>query len=1013
MKKNKSNPMESIGRKIFLSLFFFFAIGVFGAIAQTNLTGTVTDDLDQPLPGVSVVVQGTTTGIVTDFDGKYSINVKPSDVLVFSYLGMKDYVITVGTRSKIDVVLQDDAKLLSEAVVIGYGSAKAKDLTSPITVLKADDISRQMTSSPMGGLQGKIAGVQIVGSGKPGGTPNVRIRGAGSFNIDKQTPLYVVDGMFFDNIDFLNNDDIESMSVLKDASSSAIYGVRAANGVVIITTKKGIPNRKPQVTYNGWIGFQKASNVLKMANSTEYTKFINDVGDAGIQKWIENSINLYGGANGVPSTNTDWYDELTRTALMQNHSVDVTGGSQNTSYSLGVNYLEQEGILNAKNDYKRTNIKVRIDTDVTDWLKIGANVILSNSNQYADGGNPWLSAYYNPSIYPAYDKNNISSLNPSGFASGSEIGLPSFFFNPLAIAQHNEDERYDRNYVLPSFYAEARFLDDKLTFKSSFSQSMETMRYRKFVPEYSVGGSQQRAVNGLYKRTEYRNNWVLDNVVTYRDSFDKNNFSVLAGNSFRQDFWQLQKIEGMDIPTGSETYWYVTNGTPVTLSDSDNGSKYRGLSYFGRLMYDYDGKYLLTATMRADGSNKFVERWGYFPSVGLGWVMSQENFMKENLSGINFFKVRANWGKLGNDKVDPGAPFSKVNFVPGGIFNGVPLPGITRNPFFSALKWESTEEIDLGFDMNLLDNRLSVTFDYYSRTVRDAIFNKTLSFGAGEVNVNGGEMVNKGLEFGLGWNDELNKDFKYNVNINLSTLNNKVTDLDGNNNMESNSGRQINRIGEPFQSFYGYKAIGVYQNEAELAADPIAVANNLKVGDLIYWAADRDKGLTADDRVILGSFMPKFSLGGNVGFMYKQVDFNLAFQGQFNYKVYNFKRAQRPNQTAMNIDKDLADNYWRGEGSTNSYPSAAGLNRSWNTGRMNSFLVESGNYLTIQNIQMGYTFTNLIKSNNKSSLRLSVTAERPFNFFSYNGFTPQMWNGIDNNVYPQTSTYTFGVKFIY
>lgn len=1003
-------------------LMCVFSLAIFNAAAQTKtISGVVTDDSKEPLPGVTIRVKNTTVGTATDFDGNYTIAANVGDVLEFSYMGMKTQDKTVGSATTIDVILADDSKLIGEVVVIGYGSAKAKDLTSPISTLKSDEISRQMTASPMGGLQGKVAGVQIVGAGQPGSTPRVRVRGAGSFNLDNQSPLYVVDGMMFDNIDFLNNDDIDNISILKDASSSAIYGVRAANGVVIVTTKKGIPNRKPQITYNGWIGFQKASNVLKMANSAQYTEFVKDTGDKGILSYIDNSIKLYGGTNGVPNVNTDWYDELLKTALMQNHSVDITGGSQNTSYSLGVNYLEQEGILNVDNEYKRTNIKARIDAGITDWLKVGANMILSSSDQQTNSGNPWVSAYYNPSIYPVYDSNNASGMNPDGFASSSQIGMPGFYFNPVGVAKYAQNQNYNRINILPSFYAEGRFLEDKLTFKTSFNQSIEFMRFREFIPEYQIGGSQQRVVNVLYKRMEYRNNWLVDNVLTYKDSFGKNNFSVMAGNSFRQDYWQLQRIEGTDIPTGSETYWYIHNGSQApSLNDPardetwpDNGSKYRGLSYFGRLMYDYDGKYLVTATMRADGSNKYVDKWGYFPSVGLGWVVSSESFIKENISAINFLKLRANWGKLGNDKVNPGAPFSTVNFVQGGIFGGVAAPGITRNPFYSALKWEAVEEIDLGMDLTVLNNRLAITFDYYNRTIRNAIFGQTLAFGAGSININGGEMQNRGVELSFDWNDVIGQDFKYNVGLNFTTLRNKITDLNGQDNMLVNGSRQINRVGEPFQSFYGYKVIGVYQTEAEIAADPIAVANNLQVGDFIYWAADREKGLTDDDRVILGSYMPKFSMGGNLGFVYKQIDFNLAFQGQFGFKIYNFNRAQRPNQTAINLDEDLAKNYWRGEGSTNSYPSAAGLNKSWNVGRMNSFLVEKGDYFTIQNMQLGYTFDNIIKSSNGSKLRLSVTAERPFNFFGYNGFSPQVWNGIDNNLYPQASTYTFGVKFIY
>lgn len=1020
MKENALNSTQVVWRKLCLFLFFTFSIGVFGAFAQT-VTGTVTDTQKEPLTGVTIVVKGSTLGTMTDLDGNYSIEAKSSDVLEFSFIGMKTQTVTVGDKTVINTVLEDDAKMLTETVVIGYGTAKAKDLTSPITTISSDDVTKHLTASPMQALQGQVSGVQIVSSGQPGSSPKVRIRGAGNFDNDKQGPLYVVDGMLFDNIDFLSNNDIENISILKDASSSAIYGVRAANGVVIVTTKKGLPNRKPQVTYDGYVGFQKASNVLNMANSSQYTTFMKEMGDKNILEIINNSVNTWGGTDGVPAVSTDWYREMLKTAIMHSHSVGITGGGESTSYAIGVNYLNQEGIMNVDNGFERINTRAKLDVNVTDWLKAGVNFVLTSSDQQTNSGNAWLAAYHNPSIFPIYDESMKSDLNPYGFASPQQIKLANYFWNPYAIAEYGQNQTYKKVQILPSYYLSANLLEDKLTLKTSFNQDLSFLRYRQFTPAYNIGGdigsNQILSASYLQKRTEYTNNWVWDNTATYRDSFDKNNFTFMLGNSVRKERWELQRIEGTSVPEGKEEYWYVANGiqTSQKLTDkdywADNGTEYRGLSFFGRMMYDYDGRYLLSATMRADGTSKYQEKWGYFPSVGLGWVVTQEDFMKEQ-KALNFLKIRVNWGKLGNDKNDASDGFASINQNQG-IFNDTKYPGYTSLSIYSTLKWELTEEYDFGFDFTTLNNRLSGTFDYFDRKTKNAIFKKKLAFGTPSVLVNGGEIQNRGIELSLNWNDKVGKDFNYNVGLNLTTLKNKITNLDGLSLMEGDDG-QVKMLGQPVDAFYGYKILGVYQTKEEVAADPIAVANGLDVGDFKYQDTDDDGILTANDRVILGSHIPKFTLGGNIGFNYKNVDFGVTFQGQFNYEIYNKKRTARIYQSSLNMDEEWFNNRWTGEGSTNKYPSAAGSAKSWNIGKVNSFFVENASYFSIQNIQVGYTFNNIFpQSSNKSSLRLSITAERPFNFFSYNGFTTDVSNGIDTNVYPLASTYSFGVKLIY
>lgn len=1006
-----------------LSLFLLFTFwSVVGVFAQsTTITGVVLDSSKEPIPGVSVIIKDTQTGTITNLDGAFTINAKPSDILEFSFIGMKGKSVQVGNKTIVNVTLEDDSFLLEETVVIGYGTAKAKDLTSPIATISNDQVTKHITASPMQALQGQVSGVQIVSSGQPGSSPTVRVRGAGNFDSGKQGPLYVVDGMMFENIDFLSSNDIENISILKDASSAAIYGVRAANGVVLVTTKKGMIDRKPEVTYDGYVGFQKASNVLKMANSSQYSTFMREAGDKDIIKIIDNSINLWGGKDGVPSANTDWYDQLLKTALIHSHSVGVTGGGKDVSYSIGASYLYQDGVMSVDNDFERINVRGRIDANITSWLKAGVNFVLVNSDQQTNGGNAWLAAYHNPSIYPVYDDSMKTDKNPKGFASPQQIGMANYFWNPYAIAFYGQEQTTKRTQILPSYYVEANLLDSKLTFKTSLSQNIEFMRYRYFMPSYNIGGDlgsgQVANSSSLQKRTEFNNNYIWDNTVTYRDSFGKHNFTAMVGNSVRKEHWELLRAEGTAIPEGKEEYWYIHNGLqkPQDVASegtwADNGNEFRGTSFFGRVMYDFDSKYLISATMRADGTSKYQTKWGYFPSVGLGWVLSEENFMQKQ-SLVNFLKLRANWGKLGNDKNRASDGFASISNIDG-IFDENKYPGYTSMSIYSTLKWELTEEYDFGFDFEMFDNRLSGTFDYYRRTTNNAIFAKKLPYGAGSVLVNGGKIRNSGFEVALNWNDKIGKDFSYTIGLNFSTLKNRVKSLNGLDIMEGNDG-QVKMVGQPIDVFYGYKVVGVYQNQAEIEADPIAKANNLVPGDLKYQDTDGDGILTADDRVVLGSHIPKYNLGGNLGFNYKNFDFSLAFQGQFKYKIYNKKRTARSYQSSLNMDREWYDRRWTGEGSSNSYPSASGSNRPWNIGKTSSFFLESGSYFTIQNIQLGYTFYNLFKNSpNKSSLRLNITAERPFNFFSYNGFTTNISNGIDSNVYPMASTFSFGVKFTY
>lgn len=1014
-----------------LMLFLCMLLTTGAVLAQGNITvtGTVTEKgTDLSAIGVNVLVKGTTKGAVTDIDGHYSIpDVSPKATLVFSYLGMVSVEEPIDGRTVINVKMAEDTQNLDEVVVIGYGTSKAKDLTAPIAVVKSEDIVKHATTSPMQALQGKVAGLQIVNSGQPGKGPDVRIRGIGSFGDTK--PLYVVDGMFYDNIDFLNNSDIQDLSILKDASAASIYGVRAANGVVIVTTKRGFINQQASITYDGYVGFQTATNVLKMANSAQYSLMQQGVGDATTLNIIKNSIDRYGGdlSTLAPDANTDWYEQLLRTAFIQNHSLDISGGTTKAAYSVGMNYTFQEGIMDAKNEYERFNFRAKADYTVFDWLKIGANMVLSNSTQYLPNNAAWQSAYQTPSIIPVKDENRTAEeAYPIKFASPGQIGFGGYFGNPVARAAYNNNKT-NTIQILPTFFAEFQLLPaSKLVFRTAYSQDIAFMQGRNYIEQFRVGGGQETTTSSLQKDSKFYRNWILDNTLTYRDTFGPHNFTALLGQSSRSENYRYLWGKAPGVPGGKEEYLYLSQGNANGRETGDDGTTFHGMSYFGRVTYDYLSKYLLSVTMRADGSSKYQEKWGYFPSVGAAWVMSEENFM-QNQKVFDFLKLRASWGKLGNDKVAASDGFASItqNLGTSGVFGPGIIPGYTNMSYFSFLRWEVVNELNIGTDFAMLNNRLGIEMDYYHRATENAVINAPLPMGAGSLLGNNGKITNSGFEISVNWNDKIGKDFSYYVGANLTTLKNKVKHLNGLPYIYGGSAefRTISEVGGSLNAFYGYELAGVYQTMEEVNSDPVAVKYNAKQidegsklipGDFRYVDRNGDDIIDSQDRTVLGSYLPDVTYGINVGFMYKQFDFSMVMQGQGGNQILNRKRGDRITQSNINYDEEMVKKRWTGEGSTNTYPSALGSVKPWNISRLNSFYIEDGSYFRIQNIQLAYTFPKKqMKKFSLPSIRLSLTAERPFTSFSANSFTPEVADGIDTQVYPMAATYTFGLKIIY
>ena len=1001
--------------KKILTFLLIAMCAIFGAQAKT-VKGTVVDQVNEPVIGASVTVVGTTNGTVTDFDGNFELkNVADNAVIKFSFMGMQAQELTA--QDVMNVQLLDDVKNLDEVVVIGYGSAQAKDLTAPISVVKGEELLATPSSSPMAAMQGKVAGVNVVNSGTPGEGPKVTIRGTGSFT--GGSPLYVVDGMFYDNIDFLNANDIADMSVLKDASAAAIYGVRAANGVVIVTTKHGSKNQPAKITYNGYVGIQKATNVLKMANSAEYATMLLEADYNAYETYMKNSIDRYGGSyassdfhNWTYGSNTDWYSELLRTALITDHSLSITGGGERATYSVGINYMRQDGVMDVENYYKRLNFRAALDYEATNWLKVGFNGVFSNGTQRTPNNLAWQQAFNAPGIYPVMDEKNEATF-PTHYASPETVGFANNFYNPVATANY-QNSKNEVNKFLSNFYAQITFIPNKLNFKTSYAYDFTSVRNRTYVPEYFVSATQHVDKSSVSKGESTYNNWIWDNVLTYKDSFGDHNLGVMLGQSVRQEKFHYLYGIGYGIIDGDDAYRYISSSSDqATRRASDDGTRYRSNSYFGRINYDYMGKYLLMFTFRADGTSKYQETWGYFPSVGAAWVMSRENFM-QNQNAIDYWKWRASWGRLGNNAVPASDGFRSVITGNGasGAFGNAVIAGFQNNSYFSSLKWEIVDETNVGFEFATLRNRLDVDVDWFYRLTKKAVIAPRLPFENGTLLQNIGKILNTGVDVTINWADRVGDHFKYNIGANFSYIHNEVKDLAGNPYIAG--GKTYQFVGEKMNSFYGYKVEGIYQTEAECAADKTAQANGLQPGDFKYKDLNGDGIVTGEDRTVLGSYLPNFIYGFNLGFQWKNLDFNLSTYGTAGGKMFNRKRGLRYAQSNYNFDHDQVANRWTGAGSTNTYPSAGAWVRTWNVSdqRVNDFLVEDASFFRIQNITVGYTFKN-IKFGNYTlpGIRISATADRPLTLFGANAFTPELNDpeGWDTEVYPLTATYTFGV----
>ena len=993
-----------------ISILFILLLIAFAAGAQNvNVSGKVTDSSGGPLPGVFVQQSGTSNAVSTDNAGRYTISVPPQSSLLFSCIGYQDTSVQLYDRTVIDVVMQEDTQTLDEIIVVGYGSQKSKDLTAPIVSVKGDELARQVNYHPMSSLQGKIAGVQVISSGAPGSSPSVRIRGTGSIG-DYANPLYVVDGVFVDDLGFLSPGDIQEMTVLKDASASAIYGVRAANGVVIITTRRG-QTGKATITYDGYVGIQTPVNVMKLAGRDQYVELLNEA-NASVPGYVPKVASDY------PYT-TDWYATLLRNALTHSHSLDVSGANDKTNYSVGLAYYDQEGIMKADNNYDRLNFRARLDQTVSKWLDLGVNTVVSRYAQATSDASAFFQAFVNPPVYGVINNDNTAAY-PVKYDSPQLYGFGNSYANPYAIAHYNENGEKGLNLVF-SVYAQAQFLDNRLKLRTSYNLDYGTYRTQSYIPEYFVGGSQGVTVSSLAKTFAQSDRHIIDNTITYADRIGPHSFSVMLGQSTRIERFTALSGSAVSVPAYDEQSKYIGNGSNSNSSVNDLSPApylYRGVSFFTRGTYNYKDRYLATLTFRADGSSKYNEKWGYFPSAGLGWVLTSEPFMAQQ-NAVDFLKLRASWGQLGNDSVPANSTLILGNIGTGvsavfgdNLYDGLGAQTVLQN----FLKWEVVSEWDVGVDFAFLRNRLSGELDYYHRTTDNVVFYVPIATGGGtaELLSNNGRVLNSGFELTLGWADSVGKDFQYNIGLNLSTIANKVLELQGRDYIPGASVRgnysTRTQVGYPVGAFWGYEVEGVYASDEQAAADP--VWQEVKAaGYFKYRDIDGNGVINEADKTYLGSPIPWLIGGLDFGLVWKGLDFSLTLQGQVGNKVLNAKRMNRDVFTDGNYDLNFYQNAWRPSRLSDTYPSAAAYNSAF-VQQANSFFVEDASYFRIQNVQVGYTFSNL---KGISSLRVSLTAQRPYTYFRYNGFTPEVSgspiaSGIDTSTYPLQSTYTLGLK---
>ena len=979
-------------------LFLLFATGL---QAQTTVTGLVTDGRDgEPLIGVTIVVSGTTTGAATDLDGRYAIRAAESDTLVFSYTGYAPHYELVGNRREIDVALSEDAELLSEIVVTGYGTQRKSDLTGAVSSVKAEEIQRIPTASVAQALQGKVAGVQITpGSGEPGAGAVIRIRGVGT--LGNASPLFVVDGMLLDDINFLNPNDVASVEVLKDASATAIYGSRGANGVIIITTRSG-QGGDAKFEVNSYFGTQQVVRQIDLVNADQFATLANEVAqNEGTGLPFPDTTQIFG-------EGTNWQDQIFRQAPIQSHQLAVRGGTDRSTYYISGNYFAQDGIV-VGSGFKRFDLRINNTYQLNDRVNVGHNIgIIRRELDIAAG--VIASAYRADPTVPVFD-----SLGNFGNTS-----VRASVANPAAQIAFNNNSGFG-NRLVGNAFAEVEIMKG-LKVKSNVGLDLESNQNKSFTPEFFVSSIQFNDENRLFLAMNRQSSWLWENTLSYERSWAKHRLNLLGGITAQEFSFEEFGGSRVGLPGESEELFFLSAGEIEGQTNFNSGFESSILSYLFRANYVYDNRFLFTASMRADGSSKFGEnnRFGYFPSVAAGWNLSNEAFL-ENITSLSRLKIRASWGQIGNEKIGAYAGRAVVTSNLNAVFGTVPALDFGASIITLAnpdIRWEETTQLDIGIEFGLFENRLTAELDYYNRLTDGILVAVPIPEYVGSANfpiVNAAEVRNSGFDLTLDWRDRAGK-FGYHFGLVASTVNNEVEAL-GQGNEEIFGGdlgvggklgtRTV--VGLPIGAFYGYQTDGVFQNAEEIAAGP--TSGGEQPGDLRFVDTNRDGVITADDRTYLGSPIPDLVYGFTFGFDVSGFDLAVDFNGVSGNKIINAKRIARFG--TYNFETSFLDR-WTGEGSSNAEPRVTNGGLNYN---VSDRFLEDGSFLRLRNIQVGYTVpTSLSERVRLDKVRIYVTGTNLLTWTDYSGYTPEITSGsvisvgIDTGVYPIAQSIVFGVQ---
>ncbi len=1028
--------------------------GSWGYDQQITIKGKVVDSNGYPLPGVNIVEKGTSNGAITDLDGNYTIFVNDQNaILSFSFIGYLTEEIEVAGKTTIDVALLEDVTALEEVVVIGYGIQKKKLTTGATIQVDGEDLEKLNTVSTLGALQSQSPGVNIVqSSGMPGESFKVTIRGLGT--VGESAPLYVIDGVAGGDITSLNPADIESVDVLKDAASAAIYGARAANGVILITTKQG-ESGKMKVTYSTYYGIQNPYKVAPLLNAKEYMTIMNEINfNEGLElyDWESFMPELYQKIESGEWNGTNWLKEIrNEDAPIQNHAFNVIGGNDVSKFSLGFSYTGQEGIYGApvQPDYQRYTARINSDHVILkkgdlNIIKVGENINFNYKEKKGIGiGNIYWNDIHNMLIgcplMPVYGDNGEYFDKEDKAAYGLDE-LSADMANPIANMVYSRGQNLSKTYGLnANAYLEIQPVKS-VVFRSSFGYKVSANSYRQYTPEYELSQSVMNTVDEVHQEMTSGYSWTLENTINYSITAGDHSITALVGQSLEK--WgkgDTLKVTNGNSLFSSFDYAWVDNTQGYTSGVSEfYGSPWGegGLaSFFGRVLYNYKETYMASFVMRADGSSNFPRgnRWGYFPSVSAGWVITNESFMDNTLGWLDFLKVRGSWGQNGNASIDNFQYLATVAFdgaskysfgntkdsqSTGGYADILPNEDIT---------WETSEQLDFGFDARFLGSRLGLAFDWYKKDTKDWLVRAPIlaSYGTGAPYINGGDVENKGVEFAISWNDRAG-DFTYGVNLNVAHNENKVTRIangegiiHGETNVLSQGTDEMYRaeVGMPIGYFWGYKTAGVFQNQEQINNTDVFLQSDPEPGDLIFVDTNGDGSITEDDKCKIGNPHPDMTLGISLNLGYKGFDVSVTSAGAFGHQIAKSYRSFADTKI-QNYTTDIFER-WHGEGTSNKLPRlSSGSNANWQ--EISDIYIEDADYLKIQNVTIGYDFKTLFPNMPLGQTRLYVSAQNLYTFTNYSGMDPEVgygpednsnWaSGIDLGFYPSPRVYMVGIN---